>query len=107
MWRPRPRRVGFELYLPPDHSLAESLIDRAAAAGFGATVFTVDQPVYGSSPRAARSPLAPSPDICSANLPGAPIAQNSYKPDWTGTVTWPGPGATSNGWYAARRCRSW
>jgi 4-hydroxymandelate oxidase len=79
----------FQLYLPPDHSLAESLIDRAAAAGFGAIVFAVDQPVYGSSPRAARSPLAPSPDICSANLPGAPIAQNSYKPDWTGTVTWP------------------
>ena len=79
----------FQLYLPSDRSLAESLIDRAAAAGFGAIVLTVDQPVYGSSPRAARAPLAPSPDIRNANLPGAPIAQNSYKPGWTGTVTWP------------------
>ncbi len=79
----------FQLYLPPDRALAESLIDRAAAAGFAAIVLTVDQPVYGSSPRAARAPLAPSPDIRNANLPGAPIAQNSYKPGWTGTVTWP------------------
>ena len=79
----------FQLYLPADRSLAENLIDRAAAAGFGAVVLTVDQPVYGSSPRAARAPLAPSPDIRNANLPGAPIAQNSYKPDYSGRVTFP------------------
>lgn len=79
----------FQLYLPSDRSLAENLIDRAAAAGLGAIVLTVDQPVYGSSPRAARAPLKPSPDIRNANLPGAPIAQNAYKPGWTGTVTWP------------------
>ena len=52
-------------------------------------MLTVDQPVYGSSPRAARAPLEPSPDIRNANLPGAPIAQNAYKSGWTGTVTWP------------------
>ena len=79
----------FQLYLPPDRPLAESLIERAAAAGYRAVVLTVDQPVYGSSPRAARAPLAPSSDIRNANLPGTPIAQNSYKPGWTGTVTWP------------------
>jgi 4-hydroxymandelate oxidase len=79
----------FQLYLPPDRALAENLIDRAAAAGFRAVVLTVDQPVYGSSPRAARSPLAPSPDIRNANLPGAPIAENSYKPDYSGRVTFP------------------
>src|SRR6266481_3848856 len=79
----------FQLYLPADRSLAENLIDRAAAAGFGAVVLTVDQPVYGSSPRAARAPLAPSPDIRNANLPGAPIAQNSYKGDYSGRVTFP------------------
>ena len=79
----------FQLYLPPDRKLAENLIARAAAAGFGAIVLTVDQPVYGSSPRAARAPLAPSPDIRNANLPGQPIAQNSYKAGYTGTVTWP------------------
>jgi 4-hydroxymandelate oxidase len=52
-------------------------------------VLTVDQPVYGSSPRAARAPLAPSPDIRNANLPGQPIAQNSYKADYSGRVTYP------------------
>lgn len=79
----------FQLYLPPDRAFAERLIDRAATAGFSAVVLTVDQPVYGSSPRAARAPLVPSPDIRNANLPGAPIAQNAYKAGWTGTVTWP------------------
>jgi 4-hydroxymandelate oxidase len=79
----------FQLYLPPDRALTESLLDRVAAAGFGAVVLTVDQPVYGSSPRAARSPLAPAPDIRNANLPGQPIAQNSYKPDYSGRVTFP------------------
>jgi 4-hydroxymandelate oxidase len=79
----------FQLYLPPDRALTENLVDRAAAAGFRAVVLTVDQPVYGSSPRAARAPLAPSPDIRNANLPGQPIAQNSYKPDYSGRVTFP------------------
>jgi 4-hydroxymandelate oxidase len=79
----------FQLYLPPDRAVAENLVDRAAAAGFSAIVLTVDQPVYGASPRAARAPLAPSPDIRSANLPGQPIAQNSYKAGYTGTVTFP------------------
>jgi 4-hydroxymandelate oxidase len=79
----------FQLYLPGDRALAENLIDRAAASGFRAVVLTVDQPVYGSSPRAARAPLAPSPDIRNANLPGQPIAQNSYKADYSGRVTFP------------------
>jgi 4-hydroxymandelate oxidase len=79
----------FQLYLPPDRALAENLIDRAAAAGFRAIVLTVDQPVYGSSPRAARSPLAPSPDIRNVNLPGAPIAQNSYNAGYSGRLTFP------------------
>jgi 4-hydroxymandelate oxidase len=79
----------FQLYLPPDRALTESLLDRAAAAGYGAVVLTVDQPVYGASPRAARAPLAPSPDIRNANLPGQPIAQNSYTADYSGRVTFP------------------
>src|SRR5262245_51753489 len=79
----------FQLYLPPDRALTENLIDRAAAASFRAIVLTVDQPVYGSSPRAARAPLEPSPDIRNANLPGQPIAQHSYKAGHTGAVTFP------------------
>ena len=79
----------FQLYLPADRTLAENLIDRATAAGFGAIVLTVDQPVYGSSPRAARTPLPASPDIRNANLPGEPVAQHSYKAGHSGTVTFP------------------
>src|SRR6202021_1981526 len=45
----------FQLYLPPDRRVTEGLVDRAAAAGFSAVVLTVDQPVYGSSPRPARA----------------------------------------------------
>ena len=85
-WRGEPGSAPrwFQLYLPPERALAENLIDRAAAAGFRAIVLTVDQPVYGSSPRAARAPLAASPDIRNANLPGQPIAQHSYKAGHTG-----------------------
>jgi 4-hydroxymandelate oxidase len=79
----------FQLYLPPERGLAENLIDRAAAAGFRAIVLTVDQPVYGSSPRASRAPLTASPNIRNANLPGQPIAQHSYKAGHTGSVTFP------------------
>jgi 4-hydroxymandelate oxidase len=86
---PAPSPRWFQLYLPPDRALAEGLIDRAAAAGLRAIVLTVDQPVYGSSPRAARAPLAPSADIRNVNLPGQPIAQNSYKADYSGRVTFP------------------
>jgi 4-hydroxymandelate oxidase len=86
---PPPAPRWFQLYLPGDRALAENLIDRAAAAGFGAIVLTVDQPVYGSSPRATRTPLPASPDIRNANLPGEPVAQHSYKPGHTGTVTFP------------------
>ena len=91
MWRTSAarRRTGSSFICRPIVRVTEDLIDRVAAAGFGAVVLTVDQPVYGASPRAARAPLAPSPDIRNANLPGAPIAQNSYTPGWSGTVTWP------------------
>ena len=90
-WRPSPapRRAGSSSTCRPTAQLAENLVDRAAAAGFSAIVLTVDQPVYGASPRAARAPLAPSPDIRNANLPGQPIAQNAYKAGYTGTVTCP------------------
>src|ERR1700722_12502919 len=62
----------FQLYLPHDRSVTEGLVDRVAAAGFRPIVLTVDQPVYGSSPRSARAPLAPSSDIRAVNLPGQP-----------------------------------
>src|SRR3981081_126646 len=79
----------FQLYLPPERSVTEGLIDRVAAAGFRAVVLTVDQPVYGASPRSARPPLAPSPDIRAVNLPGQPVAAHSYGAAHSGTVTYP------------------
>src|SRR5262249_30685751 len=78
----------FQLYLS-DRGVAEGLIDRAAAAGFTALVVTADMPVYGASPRAARSPLAPSEDIRNVNLPGAPVARNAYDQTFSGSVTYP------------------
>ena len=78
----------FQLYLS-ERAVAEALIDRVAAAGFTAVMLTVDQPVYGSSPRAAREPLVPAEDIRNVNLPGAPIARNAYDRTYTGTITYP------------------
>jgi 4-hydroxymandelate oxidase len=79
----------FQLYLPPDRSVTESLVDRAAAAGFRAIVLTVDQPVYGSSPRAARAPLEASAEIRAMNLPGQPVAAHGYGAAHSGSVTHP------------------
>jgi 4-hydroxymandelate oxidase len=79
----------FQLYLPHDRSVTEGLVDRVAAAGFGAIVLTVDQPVYGASPRAARAPLNPGPDIRAVNLPGQPAAAHGYGAAHSGSVTFP------------------
>ena len=79
----------FQLYLPHDRSVTEGLVDRIAAAGFGAVVLTVDQPVYGASPRAARAPLNPGPDIRAVNLPGRPAAAHGYGAAHSGSVTFP------------------
>lgn len=79
----------FQLYLPPDKSLRESLVDRVAAAGFTAIMLTVDQPIGGNSPRAARAPIPPSPDLRHVNLPGAPVAATAYEPGRRNVVTYP------------------
>jgi 4-hydroxymandelate oxidase len=78
----------FQLYMP-DRSVAEAVIDRAAAAGFTALVFTVDQPVGGSNPRARRDPVVASPDIRLVNLPGEPMARNAYDPANRNVVRFP------------------
>lgn len=79
----------FQLYLVPDRAWQEALLDRLAAARFGAVVFTVDQPVYGWSPHAARVPVEPSPDVRHVNMPGAPIARVGYDPNLQGKVLFP------------------
>ena len=79
----------FQLYMPPDRAVTEDLIDRAAAAGFHAIVLTVDQPMPGSSPRATRHPVEPSPDIRHVNLPGEPVARTAYDSTFEGVVKYP------------------
>lgn len=79
----------FQLYMPPDASLCEALIDRAAAAGYSAIVLTVDQPIGGSSPRAARDPIPSSSDVRHVNLPGESLAATAYDPVRKGIVTYP------------------
>jgi 4-hydroxymandelate oxidase len=79
----------FQLYMTPERARTEALVDRAAAAGFGAIVLTVDQPVPGHSPLAARNPVAASPDIRHVNLPGAPIARTAYDPAIQNVVAFP------------------
>jgi 4-hydroxymandelate oxidase len=79
----------FQLYMGPDRAVTEQLLDRLAAAGFTALVLTVDQPVPGYSPRAARNPVEASPDIRHVNLPGAPVARTAYDATLSGIVAYP------------------
>jgi 4-hydroxymandelate oxidase len=79
----------FQLYYWPNEKEVEALIDRLAAAGFTALVLTVDAPVPGWSPRAARLQHEPSPDILNINMPGSPMARTAYHPDFVGRVMYP------------------
>jgi len=79
----------FQLYYWPNRAEVEALIDRLAAAGFGALMLTVDAPVPGWSPRAARLQHEPSPEIRNINMPGSPMARTAYHPDFIGKVMYP------------------
>ena len=79
----------FQLYMEPKREETGKLLDRCEAAGFRALVLTVDQPVPGWSPRSARTPVVPSPDIRSVNMPGAPVARTAYDPTRKGLVMFP------------------
>ena len=79
----------FQLYYWPNRAEVEALIDRIAAAGFAALVLTVDAPVPGWSPRAARLQHEPSPEIRNINMPGSPMARTAYHPDFAGKVMYP------------------
>ena len=79
----------FQLYMWAGRDGLEPLIDRVTVAGFRALVLTVDNQVYGSSPRQLRAPFVPSPDIRNVNMPGAPMARTAYDPENTGKVLFP------------------
>src|SRR5688572_22351340 len=76
----------FQLYMEPKREETGKLLDRCEAAGFRALVLTVDQPVPGWSPRSSRTPVVPSPDIRSVNMPGSPVARTAYDPTRKGLV---------------------
>jgi 4-hydroxymandelate oxidase len=79
----------FQLYMSADRSITEGLVDRVATAGFSAVVLTVDLPVPGYSPRAARAPIEASDAIRHVNLPGAPLARTAYDPNAQETFALP------------------
>ncbi len=79
----------YQLYYWPNRAEVEAFIDRLAAAGFAGLVLTVDAPVPGWSPRAARLQHEPSPDIRNINMPGSPMARTAYHPDFVGKVMYP------------------
>jgi 4-hydroxymandelate oxidase len=79
----------FQLYMWPNRSEVEALLDRVAASGFTALVLTVDSPVYGWSPRSARAPFEPSADIRNINMPGSPMARTAYDAAFKGKVMFP------------------
>ena len=79
----------FQLYYWPNRTEVEALIDRIAAAGFTALVLTVDAPVGGWSPRAAREQHEPSSDILNINMPGSPMARTFYHSDFAGKILYP------------------
>jgi 4-hydroxymandelate oxidase len=79
----------FQLYMWPNRAEVEALLDRVAAVGFRALVLTVDNQVYGSSPRQLRAPFEPSPEIRNVNMPGAPMARTAYDPEFKGKVMFP------------------
>ena len=79
----------FQLYYWPNRAEVEALIDRLVEAGFTALVLTVDAPVGGWAPRAAREQHQPTPDILNINMPGRPMARTAYHPDFVGKVMYP------------------
>lgn len=79
----------FQLYMPPDAREREALIDRVEAHGYAALMITVDQPIGGHAPRAAREPIPPSPELRHVNLPGRPPAATAYDSARKGVLNYP------------------
>lgn len=62
----------FQLYVHRDRDLTADLVRRAAAAGYGAIVFTVDAPVLSRRPRDEHNDFDLPPGMEMANLGAAP-----------------------------------
>ena len=75
----------FQLYMQPDREATGALLDRCVKAGFKALVLTVDQPVPGWSPYAARTLWVIATSNVRSVIAGRPlIARTAYDPDLQG-----------------------
>jgi len=70
-------RLWFQLYVWRDHAAAADLVARAAAAGYGALVLTVDVPVAGARLRDERNGLTIPP-----RLTARALADMATHPAW-------------------------
>ena len=76
----------FQLYMQPDREATGALLDRCVKAGFTALVLTVDQPVPGWSPRAARTPVIAVAETSAASTWSASRSpRTAYDPDRKGS----------------------
>jgi 4-hydroxymandelate oxidase len=69
----------FQLYVQRDRGLTRRLCKRAAAAGYGAIVLTVDLPLLGIRERDRRNGF--TPDVPLGNFPGAGDPEGLVEPD--------------------------
>jgi len=92
----------FQLYLQADRDVSRSLVERAATAGYGAIVLTVDLPVMGYRERDLRNGFD-LPDLGNFQA-GAPSHRPMRTPD-PGRVD--GPAAPSPTWDDIASIRSW
>ena len=67
----------FQLYLWKDRGRSRELVDRAAAAGYGALIVTVDTPVAGARLRDTRNGMTMPPTLTPKTILDA-----SYRPEW-------------------------
>jgi 4-hydroxymandelate oxidase len=74
----------FQLYAQADAAVSRALVERAAAAGFGALVLTVDLPVLGYRERDRRSGFELPP---LGNFADAPATHGSHDRDGTDRFT--------------------
>ncbi|MBO0896144.1 alpha-hydroxy acid oxidase [Arthrobacter sunyaminii] len=67
----------FQLYLWKDRGRSRELVNRAAAAGYGALIVTVDTPVAGARLRDTRNGMTMPPTLTPKTVLDA-----SYRPEW-------------------------
>ncbi len=73
-----PQNAWFQLYIPNDETINQSLIERAKTTGYKVLVVTIDVPALGRRQRDIRNGLAVPPKISLST-----IVQSAMAPRWT------------------------